>query len=136
MKRNANAIWKGNLKAGEGQMTTDSGVLENTPYSFGTRFQNAPGTNPEELIAAAHSGCFSMALSNLLSEAGGTVNAVKASCDVTLKDLDITDSHLTVEVDVDGLEQDKIKQCLEDAKAGCPVSKVLNANITMDYTIK
>jgi osmotically inducible protein OsmC len=135
MKRKASAVWRGGLKDGKGALTTDSGVLSATPYSFGTRFEGARGTNPEELIAAAHAGCFSMALSLILGEAGIKPQQIDTTAAVDLEQVAggfaITAVHLDVRVQAPGADPAKFKECAEQAKAGCPVSKVLNAKITM-----
>ena len=135
MQRKASAIWKGGLKDGKGSVSSASGVLNNTPYSFTTRFENTPGTNPEELIAAAHASCFSMALSVQLGTASLTPSSIETSATLTFEKLDsgwtITASHLDVIGHVPGADQATFQKLAENAKAGCPVSKVLKANITM-----
>jgi osmotically inducible protein OsmC len=135
MQRKASAIWKGGLKDGKGSVSSASGVLNNTPYSFTTRFENTPGTNPEELIAAAHASCFSMALSVQLGTANLTPSSIETSATLTFEKLDsgwtITASHLDVIGHVPGADQATFQKLAENAKAGCPVSKVLKANITM-----
>jgi osmotically inducible protein OsmC len=140
MQRKASAVWKGGLKDGKGAVSSSSGVLNNTPYSFSTRFENTPGTNPEELIAAAHAGCFSMALSAELSKAGITPERIGTTATVTLdKDgggFSITAVHLDVAVKIPGGDQAAFEKATADAKAGCPVSKVLNATITMDAKLE
>jgi osmotically inducible protein OsmC len=140
MKRSASAEWKGGLKDGKGTISTESGVLANTSYSFGTRFESAKGTNPEELIGAAHAGCFSMALSAQLGEAGMTAERIATTAAVTLEKLDsgfaITAIHLTVKAKIPGADAAKFQTAANNAKAGCPVSKVLNATITMDATLE
>ncbi len=140
MKRNASAIWKGGLKDGKGTISTDSGVLSDTQYSFGTRFEEGRGTNPEELIAAAHAGCFSMALSNELGNAGMTAESINTTASVTLNKTDdgftITTVHLDVTARIPGAEQQAFETAANNAKAGCPVSKVLNAKITMDAKLE
>lgn len=136
MQRKASAAWQGGLKDGKGSLTTGSGVLSATPYSFGTRFEGAPGTNPEELLAAAHAGCFSMALSMMLGEAGIRPDRIDTTATVTLEKTDggfsITSVHLDVTVRAPDAERGKFEAAADKAKAGCPVSKVLNATITMD----
>ncbi len=140
MKRNASALWQGGLKDGKGAISTDSGVLKDTQYSFGTRFENGIGTNPEELIAAAHAGCFSMAFSAELGKAGITPEAIHTKATVTLDKTDagfsITESHLVVTAKVPGADQAKVLEIANAAKAGCPISRVLNAKVTMDATIE
>ncbi len=136
MKRNARARWQGGLKNGRGTLTTDSSVLSDTPYSFATRFENAAGSNPEELIAAAHAGCFSMALSMILGEAGVEPEQIDTRATVTIEQQDggfaIPAVHLATEVRAPGLEEAAFREAAEQAKLGCPVSKVLRAEITLD----
>ena len=136
MQRKASAEWKGGLKDGKGSVSSASGILSNTPYSFTTRFENAPGTNPEELIAAAHAACFSMALSAQLGSANLTPESIATSATLTLEKLDsgwtITTVHLDVTAKVPGASAEAFNKATQDAKAGCPVSKVLNAKITLD----
>ncbi len=140
MKRNASAVWTGGLKDGKGTISTESGVLADTQYSFGTRFENGKGTNPEELIGAAHAGCFSMALSGQLGAAGMTAERIATTASVTLEKLDagfaITAIHLTVKAKVPGADPAAFQTAAGNAKAGCPVSKVLNATITMDASLE
>src|SRR5713226_6557711 len=135
MQRKASAIWKGGLKDGKGAVSSASGVLSNTPYSFVTRFENTPGTNPEELIAAAHAACFSMALSGQLSGANLTASSIETTATLTLEKLDsgwaITTVHLDVVGRVPGADDAAFQKAAENAKSGCPVSKLLKANITM-----
>ncbi len=140
MKRKASAIWKGNLKDGKGTISSDSGVLSDTQYSFATRFADGKGTNPEELIAAAHAGCFSMALSNELGKLGLTPESIKTSAAVTLEQTSsgfaITAVHLDVTAKVPGATRDVFESTAATAKSGCPVSKVLKADITMDARLE
>ena len=140
MKRSASAEWKGGLKDGKGSISTDSTVLSNAQYSFGTRFENGVGTNPEELIAAAHAACFSMALSGQLGKAGMTPESIKTKATVLLEQADggfaITASHLDVSVKIPGADKAAFETAANNAKAGCPVSKVLNAKITMDAKLE
>ena len=135
MQRKASAIWKGGLKDGKGSVSSASTVLNNTPYSFSTRFENTPGTNPEELIAAAHAACFSMALSAQLGNANLTPSSIETSATLTMDKLDagwtITAVHLDVVGRVPGADDAKFQELAGNAKAGCAVSKVLNAKITM-----
>ncbi len=135
MQRKASAVWKGGLKDGKGTISSDSGVLKDTKYSFSTRFEGEPGTNPEELIAAAHAGCFSMALSAQLGGAGITPEQISTQAAVSLEKVDagfaITAVHLTVRARIPGADQAKFMEAANNAKAGCPVSKVLIAKITM-----
>lgn len=140
MKRTASAAWRGGLKDGQGLLTTQSGVLSDTPYSFGTRFEDGIGTNPEELIAAAHAGCFSMALAMLLGEAGIRPEQIDTTAAVSLEPTGggfaITAVHLEVRARAPGADPEVFAAVAERAKAGCPVSKVLNAAITMTATLR
>ena len=135
MVRKASAVWKGSLKEGKGTVSSDSGVLSNTPYSFATRFESAKGTNPEELIAAAHAGCFTMALSAQLGNAGITPESLETTASLSLDKLDsgwaITKIHLDVTARIPGADKAAFDKAAENAKAGCPVSKLLKAEITM-----
>jgi lipoyl-dependent peroxiredoxin len=135
MKRTASAEWRGGLKDGKGTVSSASTVLSDTPYSFSTRFEDKPGTNPEELIAAAHAACFSMALSGQLAAAGITAESIKTAATLTLEKLEsgfaITAVHLDVTAKIPGGDQAAFQKAAENAKSGCPVSKVLKANITM-----
>lgn len=136
MKRSASAHWAGNLKEGKGAISTDSGVLKDTQYSFGTRFENGPGTNPEELIAAAHAGCFTMALSGQLGNAGITAESLDTTATVTMEKLDvgwtITEVHLKLKAKLPGVEKAAFDTAASNAKAGCPISRLLNAKITLE----
>jgi len=142
VKRSASAEWKGGIKDGKGTISTESKVLTNTPYSFGTRFESesGSGTNPEELIGAAHAGCFSMAFSGMLNAAKLTADSIRTTAAVTVEKVEggfaIKAVHLTVKAKVPGATQEQFKQAAEAAKAGCPVSKVLNAKITMEATLE
>lgn len=140
MKRKGSAVWNGGLKDGKGTISTDSGVLSNTQYSFSTRFEEGKGTNPEELIAAAHAGCFSMALSGKLGGAGLTADSINTTAAVTLEKTDagftITAVHLTVTARVPGADQQALETAANEAKAGCPVSRLLNATITMEAKLE
>lgn len=140
MKRTASAQWTGNLKEGKGSISTQSGVLSETQYGFNTRFEDGPGTNPEELIAAAHAGCFSMALSAQFTEAGITVDSIKTSAAVTLDKVDggfaITAVHLDLTAKIPGIDRTRFETIANQAKTGCPVSKVLNAEITLDAKLE
>jgi osmotically inducible protein OsmC len=140
MKRKASAVWQGGLKDGKGTISTDSGVLANTQYSFSTRFEDGAGTNPEELIAAAHAGCFSMALSGQLGAAGLTAESINTTASVSLEKTDagfaITKVHLEVTARVPGADQAAFEKATNNAKTGCPVSKVLNAEITMEAKLE
>ncbi|HEX8814153.1 MAG TPA: OsmC family protein [Terriglobales bacterium] len=136
MQRKANAVWKGGLKDGKGAVSSASGVLNNTPYSFATRFENTPGTNPEELIAAAHAACFSMALSAQLTAANHPPASIETSATLSLEKLDSGWTIAAVQLDVvghvPGADDATFQKLAADAKANCPVSKVLKANITMN----
>jgi len=136
MKRSASAVWKGGLKDGRGTVSTSSGVLSNVPYSFSMRFENETGTNPEELIAAAHAACFSMALSLFLGNAGMTAESINTTATVTLEKVadafTVTASHLDTTVRIPNADQAKFQQAAEGAKAGCPISRLLNTTITLD----
>jgi len=135
MVRKASAVWKGSLKEGKGTISTDSKVLSNAQYSFSTRFENGAGTNPEELIAAAHAGCFSMALSAQLGNAGITPESVETTASVTLEKTDagftVTKVHLDVAAKIPGASQAAFEKAAQDAKVGCPISRLLKAEITM-----
>jgi osmotically inducible protein OsmC len=136
MKQKASARWQGSLKEGSGILSTGSGALVDKPYSFKTRFEGEQGTNPEELIGAAHAGCFSMAFSMILGMAGFTPDKIATSATITLEPKDggfvITASHLDVTATIPGIDEATFQDLAAKAKAGCPVSKVLNAEITMD----
>lgn len=136
MERRATAVWQGGLKDGKGTLTTESKALSATPYSFGTRFEGVPGTNPEELLGAAHAGCFSMALSMLLGEAGIKPERIETKATVTFEKLEtgftITRVHLDVGVKARGADRAKFEEAAQKAKAGCPLSKVLKAAISME----
>lgn len=140
MQRNATAEWQGDLKSGKGTISTDSGVLNDTQYSFSTRFENGQGTNPEELIAAAHAGCFSMALSAQLGERGIKPESLRTKATVTLEKTEggftVTKSHLTLNARVPGADRAKFDEAAQAAKAGCPISKLLKAEITLDVTVE
>ncbi|TGY87656.1 OsmC family peroxiredoxin [Marinicauda algicola] len=140
MKRTASAVWTGDLKTGKGRLTTGSGVLDGKAYGFRTRFEDEPGTNPEELIGAAHAGCYAMALSMILGQKDLTAEVINAKADVTIEqvegDFAITRSHLTVRAKVPGASEDAFRQAAEAARKGCPVSKVLKAEITMDASLE
>ena len=140
IKRTASAEWKGNLKEGKGTISTSSGILKETQYGFGTRFENGPGTNPEELIGAAHAGCFSMALSAELGKAGLTPDRIATTATVSLEKQDagfaIPAIHLDVKAKIPGATADQFTKIAEQAKTGCPVSKLFNAKITMQATLE
>ena len=136
MKRSASAVWKGGLKDGRGTVSSSSGVLSNVPYNFSMRFENEKGTNPEELIAAAHAACFSMALSLFLGNAGMTAESINTTATVTLEQVNgaftVTASHLDTTVRIPGADKAKFQEAAEGAKAGCPISRLLNTKITLD----
>jgi osmotically inducible protein OsmC len=140
MKRKASAVWRGGLKDGRGTISTDSGVLSDTQYSFSTRFEDGKGTNPEELIAAAHAGCFSMALSGQLGNAGLTAESINTTASVTLEKTDagftITAVHLDVTAKIPGAEQQAFDTAANNAKAGCPISRLLKAQITLEARLQ
>jgi osmotically inducible protein OsmC len=136
MTSNATAVWNGSGKDGKGTMSTKSGVMNNAHYSYKTRFEGSePGTTPEELMAAAHAGCYSMKLSFILGAAGFTPDEINASCAVTIDNGVITTSALTVKAKVPGITAEKFQECAADAKANCPVSKAYNCEITLDATL-
>lgn len=132
MIRNATAVWNGTGKEGTGNLTTQSGVLKESNYGFKSRFENGPGTNPEELIAAAHAGCFTMKLSFVLNEGGFTADRLQTKCEITLDNGTITKSHLTVEAKVPGIDEQKFQEAVKNAEQNCPVSKLLKAEITSE----
>ena len=140
MKRKASAVWRGGLKDGKGTISSESGVLKETQYSFSTRFENGIGTNPEELIAAAHAGCFSMAFSAELGKAGITPESIHTTAIITMDKTDagftVTESHLDVTARIPGVDQGKFMAAANAAKAGCPISRLLKANITMDAKLE
>ena len=140
MKKTASAHWQGDLKHGKGTISTESGALKENPYGFNTRFEGAPGTNPEELIGAAHAGCFSMAFSMLLGEENFTPDSIDTKATVTLEKLSdgfaITAVHLEMQARIPGIDQAKFEEIANKAKNGCPVSKLLNADITLDATLQ
>jgi lipoyl-dependent peroxiredoxin len=135
MKRFATANWKGSGKDGKGTNSTQSGVLKDTQYSYKSRFEDGVGTNPEELVAAAHAGCFTMKLSFVLGAAGFTPDNIDTKCTITLDNGAITESHLEVTAKVPGIDNAKFDECVADAKANCPISKLLNTNITHEATL-
>lgn len=137
MKRTASAIWNGSLKEGNGKISTQSNVLSNHPYSFKTRFEDEKGTNPDELIAAAHAGCFAMALSMILGKEGYTPESLEAKATITMdtENLELTASHLVLNAQVPDISNEKFLECANMAKENCPVSKVLNLKITLEATL-
>jgi osmotically inducible protein OsmC len=136
MVRTAHAIWKGSLKEGAGTISTQSGGLKDTAYSFNTRFGDGVGVNPEELIASAHAACFSMALGGQLGERGITPESIDTTAAVTMENLSLTKSVLTTTVKAPGADKTKVEEAAAAAKAGCPISKVLNLEITLDLTVE
>lgn len=140
MQRTASALWTGGLKDGQGKLSTASGVLKDAQYSFGTRFEEGQGTNPEELIAAAHAGCFSMALSAEVGKAGKTPERIETEAAVTLLKTDagftVTAVHLKVKAKVPGWDPQSFKTAAQAAKSGCPISRLLNAEITMETRLE
>ena len=140
MKRTGSAVWQGGIRDGKGTVSTESGVLSGTQYSFGTRFESGAGTNPEELLAAAHAGCFSMALSKQIEDAGFKADSINTTASVRLEKTDagfsITKVHLDVTARIPGGDQSAFETAASNAKAGCPVSRLLNAEITMDAKLE
>ena len=135
MKRTATAVWNGSGKEGNGKLSTQSTVLKDNQYSYKSRFEDGVGTNPEEVIAAAHAGCYSMKLSFVLGAAGHEPTNIETTCVVTLENGTITNSHLTVKATVPGIDAAKFQECAEDAKANCPVSKALKMDISMEASL-
>jgi lipoyl-dependent peroxiredoxin len=135
MKRKATAVWKGSGKEGNGHLSTQSTVLNKTQYSFNSRFAEGVGTNPEELVAAAHAGCFTMKLSFVLNEAGFTADELTTDCNITFENGVITLSELTVKAKVPSITPDKFQAAAADAKENCPISKLLNTKITLDASL-
>jgi len=135
MKRKATAVWNGSGKDGNGHLSSQSTVLNKTQYSFNSRFAEGVGTNPEELVAAAHAGCFTMKLSFVLGEAGFTPGELTTTCSITIEDGVITKSELVLTGKVPGISKEKFEACASDAKANCPISKLLNTNITLEATL-
>ena len=135
MKRNATAVWKGTGKEGSGTLKTESGVISNVAYNYKKRFEDEPGTNPEELMAAAHAGCFSMKLSFVLGAAGFTPEEINTDCYITLENGTITKSELITRAKVPGIDAAKFQECAEEAKANCPVSKAYGFEISLDASL-
>ena len=139
IKKTASAHWEGDVKTGIGSISTETGVLNKAPYGFKARFEGGKGTNPEELIGAAHAGCFSMAMSMILGEAGLKPDSIDTQAEVSLDKVEggygITAVHLTLKAKVPGASQAQFEEATKKAKEGCPVSKVLNAKITLDATL-
>ncbi|HTQ66201.1 MAG TPA: OsmC family protein [Puia sp.] len=135
MKRTASAVWNGSGKDGKGYLTTQSNTLNKTQYSYKSRFEDGTGTNPEELVAAAHAGCFAMKLSFVLQAAGFTADSLDVSAEVTLENGAITSSNLVLKARIPGISAEKFKESAEDAKLNCPISKLLNTNISLDASL-
>lgn len=135
MKRTATAIWHGTGKEGKGALTTQSNVLNNTQYSFNTRFENGIGTNPEELVAAAHAGCFSMKLSFNVDAAGFKADTLETKCEINFENGVITQSHLILTAKIPGISKEKFNEVVADAEQNCPISKLLNTKITVTATL-
>jgi osmotically inducible protein OsmC len=136
MKRSANAVWEGSLKEGKGTFAVASGAIKATPYSFKTRFDGAPGANPEELVAAAHASCFSMAIGAQLGERGITPESIETTCDITFENLTLTKSALATKVTARGADKAHIEAAAAAAKAGCPISKVLKLEVVLELEIE
>lgn len=136
MQRKASAVWQGDLKSGKGSLSTESGTIKSTQYSFGTRFENGVGTNPEELLAAAHAGCFTMALSGKLGAAGMVAQKLETTCTITLEKVGdafaVTKSHLDLSATIPGADKAKFDAAVKAAETGCPVSKLYKAEISVD----
>ena len=135
MIRNATAVWTGSGKEGKGNLSTQSGVLQETQYSFNTRFADGIGTNPEELVAAAHAGCFTMKLSFVLNEAGFTADRLETKCDITFENGSVTKSHLTVSGSVPNISKEQFEEAVKNAEQNCPISKLLNTEISSEATL-
>ncbi len=135
MKRSANATWEGSLKEGKGTFAVASGAIKGTPYSFKTRFEGTPGANPEELVAAAHASCFSMAVGAQLGERGITPESIETTCDLTFENLTLVASALTTKITARGADRAKIEEAVAAAKTGCPISKVLKLEIALHLTV-
>ncbi|MCG6155678.1 OsmC family protein [Rubinisphaera margarita] len=139
IKRTGSAVWQGGLKDGKGEVSLESGALSGYPYAFSTRFEGQKGTNPEELIGAAHAGCFTMALSKILGDAGLTADKMETSAEVTLdkvgEGFEVTQIHLTLKGKVPGADQKKFEELAGKAKEGCPISKLFNTKITLDVQL-
>lgn len=135
IKRTATSIWEGNGKKGKGKLSAQSGALDNIQYGFGSRFEEGVGTNPEELIGAAHSGCFNMKLAFNLQEAGFEAKSLHTEAEIVFDDGAVTHSNLTLTAHVDGIEADKFDELVKDAKVNCPISKLLDTQINLEYTL-
>lgn len=135
MKRNATAIWLGTGKEGKGSLTTQSRVLTNTQYSFTSRFEQGIGTNPEELVAAAHAGCFSMKLAFIIDAAGFTADKIETKCEINFENSVLTNSHLTVTAKIKGISKEKFDEAVADAEKNCPISKALSFKISVSASL-
>lgn len=135
MKRNATAVWNGSGKEGKGHLSTQSSILNHTAYSYVSRFENGDGTNPEELVAAAHAGCFSMKLSFVLGSLGFVPDEIETRCEITLEDVSIKESHLNVKARIPNITKQQFESAVEDAKANCPISKLYNTHITHEAVL-
>ena len=135
MKRHATAVWAGSLKEGQGKITTQSNVLSNTQYSFKTRFEDGNGTNPEELVAAAHAGCFTMQLTAYINEAGFDVASIETKCDIDFQNGSVVGSHLSVLARIDDISTDQFQELVKKAETNCPISRLLNTAITANATL-
>jgi len=135
MKRNATAVWNGSGKEGKGHLSTQSSILNHTAYSYVSRFENGDGTNPEELVAAAHAGCFSMKLSFVLGSLGFVPDEIETRCEITLEDGSIKESHLNVKARIPNITKQQFESAVEDAKANCPISKLYNTHITHEAVL-
>lgn len=135
MKRYATAVWKGSLKEGAGHLSTQSGTLVNTQYSFKSRFEEGVGTNPEELVAAAHSGCFTMQLSAFITEAGFEIESIETKCDINLLEGRIASSHLTLKAKIEGISNEVFQELVTKAEKNCPISKLFNTEISTDASL-
>lgn len=132
MRRKATAVWQGAGKDGKGHLSAQSGVFNQTQYSYNSRFEEGPGTNPEELVAAAHAGCFSMKLAFVLNAAGFTAESIETTCAITLENGAVTKSELELKAKIPGITEEKFRECAEDAKTNCPISKLLKAEISLN----
>ncbi|MBD0331324.1 MAG: OsmC family protein [Chitinophagaceae bacterium] len=132
MVRHATAVWNGSGKEGSGKLNTESNAVRDISYNYRKRFENEPGTNPEELVAAAHAGCFSMKLSFVLNEAGYVPDSIETKCDITFEGGSVTKSHLTVNAKVSGISNEKFQECVKKAEKECPISKLLNTAISSE----
>ncbi|WP_445455281.1 OsmC family protein [Flavobacterium sp. HNIBRBA15423] len=135
MKRNATAVWNGDVKTGNGKISTQSKTLDNAQYSFKTRFEDGVGTNPEELVAAAHAGCFTMQLSAFIGEEGHTIEQIQTKCEINLVEGTIIGSHLIVEAKIDGISNENFQKLVTKAEENCPISKLYNTKITSIATL-